>query len=105
MRSAHAGRQSRGPRRPRIRGGSPHSRIRYSIGQMAEDLLSMLDALGAPTATLVGHGLGSVVALQLAILHPERIEKLVLGAPWSTPSAFETAQLRLMQAILYRSGG
>jgi len=85
-------------------GRSSHSRIRYSVGQMAEDLLSMLDVLGLETATLVGHGLGSVVALQLAIRHAERVEKLILGAPWAGPSAYDTEQIRLQQAILGRCG-
>jgi len=85
-------------------GRSSHSLIRYSVGQMAEDLLSLLDALGLETATLVGHGLGSVVALELAIRHVERVEKLVLGAPWAAPSAYEAEQVRLQQAILSRCG-
>jgi aminoacrylate hydrolase len=86
-------------------GRSSHSRIRYSVGQMAEDLLSMLDALDIETATLVGHGLGSVVALHLAITHAERVETLVLGAPWAEPSAYETEQVMLQQAILSQCGG
>lgn len=86
-------------------GRSSHSRIRYSVGQMAEDLLSILDAIDLETATLVGHGLGSVVALQMAISHPERVEKLVLGAPWAEASAYVAEQVLLQQAILGRCGG
>lgn len=85
-------------------GRSSHSRIRYNVGQMAEDLVSMLDVLGLETATLVGHGLGSVVALQMAITHVERCERLVLAAPWAAPSAYETEQRLLQQAILSRCG-
>ncbi len=86
-------------------GRSSHSRIRYNVGQMADDLVSMLDVLGLETATLVGHGLGSVVALQMAIRHVERCERLVLAAPWAGPSAYEAEQLLLQQAILTRCGG
>ncbi len=85
-------------------GRSSHSRIRYSIGQMAEDLLSMLDSLGLERASLVGHGLGSAVALQLAIGHAGRVEKLVLAAPWAAPSPYATEQAQLQQAILGRCG-
>ncbi len=86
-------------------GRSSHSRIRYSVGQMAEDLLSMLDVLGIETATLVGHGLGSAVALQLAIGHAGRVEKLVLGAPWAEPSPYGVEQVRLQQKVLEQCGG
>lgn len=83
-------------------GRSSPSAIRYSTGQMAEDLLSVLDALGFETATLVGHGLGSAVALELAIAHPGRIDRLVLGAPW--PERLESMReaTDLMQALAER---
>lgn len=85
-------------------GSSSHSRIRYSVGQMADDLLSMLDALEIETASVVGHGLGSVVALQFCMTHAERIEKLVLGAPWAEPSSYGGARIRLMQGVLSHCG-
>ncbi len=86
-------------------GRSSHSRIRYSVGQMADDLLSILDMLELESVTVVGHGLGSVVALQLAISHIERVDRLVLGAPWAEPSAYGTEQALLRQAILAHCGG
>jgi aminoacrylate hydrolase len=85
-------------------GRSTHSRIRYSVGQMAEDLVSLLDALDIETATIVGHGLGSGVALQLALMHTQRVERLVLGAAWAETSFYLTERLQLMQTILERGG-
>ena len=53
-----------------------------------EDLLDLvlyygelLDALGLPTATLVGHSFGGMVAAEIAATNPERVPKLVLVAP------------------------
>jgi pimeloyl-ACP methyl ester carboxylesterase len=40
-----------------------------------------LDSAGIERATIVGHSFGAAVATRLAILHPERVEALVLIAP------------------------
>jgi pimeloyl-ACP methyl ester carboxylesterase len=44
----------------------------------ARDTLAVLDAAGLDRAVVVGHSLGAYIAARLAILHPERIERLVL---------------------------
>jgi pimeloyl-ACP methyl ester carboxylesterase len=44
-----------------------------------------MDALSIRGATLVGHSMGSFVARQVAIAHPERVDRLVLiDSGWST---------------------
>jgi aminoacrylate hydrolase len=83
-------------------GRSSPSAIRYSTTQMAEDLLSVLDALGFEAATLVGHGMGSAVALELAITHPGRVDRLVLVAPWPERTESMRVAGELMQALLER---
>ncbi|HEU5142994.1 MAG TPA: alpha/beta fold hydrolase [Solirubrobacterales bacterium] len=50
----------------------------YSIGGLATGLRDLLLALGHERATLVGHSLGGGVAMQLAYLFPEMVERLVL---------------------------
>jgi aminoacrylate hydrolase len=54
----------------------------YSIGQMAEDVVQVLDALGAPRAHLLGHALGGLVALELALRHPARVGRVVVVNGW-----------------------
>lgn len=49
-----------------------------SIGTYANALRDLLDELGHPTATVVGHSLGGGVALQFAYQYPQRCERLVL---------------------------
>jgi len=49
----------------------------YTYHQMAEDVLALLDALGLRQASLVGWSDGGAIGLDLAIQHPERVEKLV----------------------------
>lgn len=51
----------------------------YTPAQMAEDLYHLLDHLGIHQADLIGHSFGGVVALQSALLFPERVKSLTLA--------------------------
>ncbi len=51
----------------------------YTTADMAKDLLHLLDNLDISRAHLVGHSLGGVVALQLALRHPGRASSLTLA--------------------------
>ncbi|WP_175439297.1 alpha/beta fold hydrolase [Streptomyces vilmorinianum] len=56
----------------------------------AEDVRALLDALGVERAALVGSSFGGKVALELAVLHPERVSALALlcpAVPGHEPSA------------------
>ena len=48
------------------------------IGQRAEWLLRLLDALDLPSAWLVGHSMGSLITLAAAARAPQRVRGLVL---------------------------
>ncbi len=50
----------------------------YSLGAYANLIRDLLEALGQPRGTIVGHSLGGGVALQFAYQFPERCERLVL---------------------------
>src|SRR5262245_4339227 len=54
---------------------------------LAEDALAVLDALEVRRAIVVGHSLGGVVAMALALARPERIAGLVLLGTASQCSA------------------
>ena len=49
-----------------------------SIGDLSAWLIRFLDAAGAGNAALVGHSMGSLVALETAARHPQRIRKLAM---------------------------
>lgn len=53
--------------------------IELTVGLMADDAVSLLDALGVDAAHVYGLGLGSNVALDMALRYPERIGSLILG--------------------------
>ncbi len=50
----------------------------YSLGAYANLIRDLLEALGQPHGTIVGHSLGGGVALQFAYQFPERCDRLVL---------------------------
>jgi pimeloyl-ACP methyl ester carboxylesterase len=49
----------------------------YDADQMAEDLVGLMDELGLDRPSLAGHSYGADIALYLANLHPERVERIV----------------------------
>jgi pimeloyl-ACP methyl ester carboxylesterase len=54
-----------------------------SVEAMAEWLLALLDAAGVARALLVGHSMGSLVALQASQRAPDRVKGLaLLGTTW-----------------------
>lgn len=53
----------------------------YSIPSLASDLLALTDALGLGRVDLVGHSLGSCVAMEFALGHPDRLRSLVVVSP------------------------
>ena len=53
----------------------------YTSADQAGDVLALMDALEIDRATLVGHSFGAVIALHAAILHPDRIDSVVLSDP------------------------
>jgi non-heme chloroperoxidase len=50
----------------------------YGPGGFAEDVSAFLDALGIDSAVIVGHSMGSTIALRFALEHPEQTIGLVL---------------------------
>lgn len=52
--------------------------VRYGVPLFARTLLHYLDARGLRKAVLVGASMGGRVALEVAMHHPERVERLIL---------------------------
>jgi pimeloyl-ACP methyl ester carboxylesterase len=53
----------------------------YTVGELAQDLIAILDQEGIARAHLVGHDLGAVTALETALRAPERVVSLTLLDP------------------------
>ncbi|NNM71715.1 3-oxoadipate enol-lactonase [Enterovirga aerilata] len=52
----------------------------FSVDDLAEDLNGLLDGLGIARAHVVGLSLGGMTGQALAVLHPEKVDRLVLVA-------------------------
>jgi 3-oxoadipate enol-lactonase len=64
----------------------------YTLDDLGTDLVAMLDALGVASAHVVGASLGGLVALWLAVRHPDRVRRAVLAgaaARFGTPEVWE----------------
>lgn len=59
-------------------GDSPVPAGPYSIDDLADDLVGLLDTLGVERAHLVGLSLGGMTAMRAAARHPERVDRMVL---------------------------
>jgi 3-oxoadipate enol-lactonase len=55
----------------------------YTTEGMADDAVSILDALKIDRVHVYGFSLGGMIAQQVALRHPERVQSLVLGATHS----------------------
>jgi 3-oxoadipate enol-lactonase len=61
-------------------GGSDLPALPYSVAAMADDAVAVLEAAGQEQAHVYGLSLGGMVAQEIALRHPERVQALVLGA-------------------------
>ena len=72
----------------------------YRLGDMADDAVGLLDAIGIRAAHIVGVSMGGMIAQEVAIRHPERVLTLTsimsnTGDPNVRGPAFETMMLFL----------
>lgn len=83
-------------------GQSPVPLGPYSIDQLVEDSLALLDRLGLASAHVVGLSLGGMTALRLAARHPDRVDRLAI---LSASSHLDATRLWLERADLVRTNG
>ena len=77
----------------------------FGVATMAGDIVAVLDAAGIRRAHVLGASLGGMVAQELAIIHPERVDGLVLactapGWPFAYPMPPAAVRLILVTAVI-----
>ena len=70
----------------------------FSVADMAGDALAVLDDVGVGAAHVLGASLGGMIAQELAVRHPDRVNRLILacttpGWPFAYPMPLPSVRL------------
>lgn len=65
-------------------GASQATKGDYTLGLLADDVIGLMDALGAPRCHFVGLSLGGMIGQVLAVRTPDRLASLTLCATFAT---------------------
>ena len=76
----------------------------YSIESMAVELLELLDTLGIRRCHFIGHALGGLIGLQIALLRPQLLQSLVPINAWSSPNPHSARCFAVRLKLLHDSG-
>jgi pimeloyl-ACP methyl ester carboxylesterase len=80
-------------------GASPAPDGPYNTAEMADDLAGLVRRIGAGPVKVVGISMGGAIAQELALRHPELVERLVLVATWARCDTYTTEVLRLLAEV------
>ncbi|MCX7125814.1 MAG: alpha/beta hydrolase [Gammaproteobacteria bacterium] len=75
----------------------------YTTELMATDALQLMDALKISRAHIIGHSMGGCIAQQMALIAPDKINKMIIMCSRAKPSAFG-AMVLLMRKKLQSLG-
>lgn len=75
-----------------------------NAGEMADDLLRVMDALRIERAHLVGHSTGGAIGQHLALRAPGRLASLVLSASWAGPTPLFIQTFHTRRDVLINAG-
>jgi pimeloyl-ACP methyl ester carboxylesterase len=84
-----------------LRGHGKSTPVRrpFTIDDLADDVVAVLDAADADEAVWCGHSIGGMLSLRAAVRHPERVRALVLA---NTTAGLEDRIARIRYRVLAR---
>ncbi|MEE8470371.1 MAG: alpha/beta fold hydrolase, partial [Dehalococcoidia bacterium] len=71
----------------------------YDIRTMADDVIGLMDHLGVDKAHILGMSMGGMIAQEIAINYPDRVNKLVLAATHAGMDEGSEVSLQMMEAL------
>lgn len=77
--------------------GQPDGVEHYAMKHLMNDVIAVIKSTGNDKAIIVGHDWGGAIAWQLAINHPDVVEKLVV-CNMTHPTGYSTASLKTLQS-------
>ena len=80
-------------------GKSQRAKAAYTAADMARDALAVLDASGFEKAHVIGHSMGGMIAQELAIAAPQRVNRLVLSNTIARNDLYTTEIMRLFKEL------
>jgi aminoacrylate hydrolase len=76
----------------------------YSIADMAAELASMLAPIGIERCHFIGHALGGLIGLQLALDRPGLLDRLVIVNAWAKTHAHTLRCFAIRKSLLLNTG-
>lgn len=72
----------------------------FHIKTMAEDVVQLMNYLDIPRAHILGYSMGGMIAQELAINHPDRVNKLMLCSTFARPDHVVDTVIQGLKDIL-----
>jgi len=76
----------------------------FSIGQLANDTAGLMEAVGFDHANVLGISMGGMIAQELVLNHPEKVDRLVLCATFCGGEKTVYADREVLMKMVDRSG-
>jgi pimeloyl-ACP methyl ester carboxylesterase len=86
-------------------GESPPRGSIVTMRELADAVLELLDALEVERVTVIGLSMGGLVAMELGLGNPDRVDALVLAATTAAPVTKEEAETRRRTADAIEANG
>lgn len=77
----------------------------FTAEMFADDTVALMDAKGISRAHVMGMSMGGLIAQELAIKYPDRVNKLILGCTFCGGKHMIQATEEVMRILLDKSGG
>jgi aminoacrylate hydrolase len=76
----------------------------YTVADMADEAADMLDEIGVGRCHVIGHALGGLIGLHLALARPALVDRLVLVNAWARTHAHTIRCFAARTALLQHTG-